>query len=84
MGAAYGSTVRIGTLTLGRGNIAGTDSDPAVLGSPQESHQARRFGNYCQMFGKGGWLKCHEARLRQEAENAGAEVEKAAPVGDNQ
>ena len=37
VGAAYGSTVRIGTLTLGRGNIAGTDSDPAVLGSPQES-----------------------------------------------
>ena len=37
VGAAYGSTVRIGTLTLGRGNIAGADSDPAVLGSPQES-----------------------------------------------
>jgi len=37
VGAAYGSTVRIGTLTLGRGNIAGTDSDPAILGSPQES-----------------------------------------------
>ena len=37
VGAAYGSTVRIGSLTLGRGNISGTDSDPAVLGSPQES-----------------------------------------------
>ena len=37
VGAAYGSTVRIGTLTLGRGNIAGADSDPAILGSPQES-----------------------------------------------
>lgn len=37
VGAASGSTVRIGTLALGRGNIAGTDSDPAVLGSPMES-----------------------------------------------
>ena len=37
VGAAYGSTVRIGTLTLGRGNISGADSDPAILGSPQES-----------------------------------------------
>ena len=37
VGAAYGSTIRIGTLTLGRGNISGTDSDPAILGSPQES-----------------------------------------------
>ncbi len=37
VGAAYGSTVRIGTLTLGKGNITGTDSDPAILGSPQES-----------------------------------------------
>ena len=27
VGAAYGSTVRIGTLTLGKGNITGTDSD---------------------------------------------------------
>ena len=27
-------------------------------------NQARRFGNYCQMFGKGGWLKCHEERLK--------------------
>ena len=43
-------------------------------------NQARRFGNYCQMFGKSGWLKCHEARLKQEAE---AEKD-AAPVGDNQ
>ena len=29
-------------------------------------NQARRFGNYCQMFGKGGWLKCHEERLKAE------------------
>ncbi len=29
-------------------------------------NQARRFGNYCQLFGKGGWLKCHEERLEQE------------------
>ncbi len=41
-------------------------------------NQARRFGNYCQMFGKGGWLKCHEARLKLEAEKD------SAPVGDNQ
>ena len=47
-------------------------------------NQARRFGNYCQMFGKGGWLKCHEARLKQEAEDTGAEAEKAGPAGDNQ
>ncbi|MGN0878603.1 MAG: hypothetical protein ACI4WT_04010 [Oligosphaeraceae bacterium] len=37
VGAAYGCTIRIGTLTLGKGNITGTDSDPAILGSPQES-----------------------------------------------
>lgn len=36
--AQYGSTVRVGTLTLGKGNIAGSDSDPAILGSPQESY----------------------------------------------
>ena len=29
-------------------------------------NQARRFGNYCQRFGKGGWLKCHEERLKAE------------------
>ena len=37
VGAANGSTVRVGTLAVGRGNIAGTDSDPAILGSPMES-----------------------------------------------
>ena len=35
--ASSGSTVRVGTLTLGRGNVSGHDSDPAILGSPQES-----------------------------------------------
>lgn len=35
--AGYGSTVRIGSLVLGNGNIAGTDADPAILGSPQEN-----------------------------------------------
>ncbi len=35
--ATGGSTVRVGTLTLGKGNIAGSDSDPAILGNPQES-----------------------------------------------
>ena len=29
-------------------------------------NQARRFGNCCQLFGKGGWLKCHEERLERE------------------
>ena len=29
-------------------------------------NQARRFGNYCQMFGKSGWLKCHRDRLEAE------------------
>ena len=34
-------------------------------------NQARRFGNYCQMFGKGGWLKCHEEKAKaEEAETA--------------
>lgn len=27
-------------------------------------NQARRFGNYCQMLGWSGWLKCHEKRLK--------------------
>ena len=27
-------------------------------------NQARHFGKYCQMFGKAGWLKCHEERLK--------------------
>ena len=39
-------------------------------------NQARRFGNYCQRFGKGGWLKCHRDRL--EARMA------AKPTGDGQ
>jgi len=34
-------------------------------------NQARRFGNYCQMFGKGGWLKCHGEKAKAgEAETA--------------
>lgn len=37
IGARSGSTVRVGTLALGKGNIAGYDSDPAIIGSPQES-----------------------------------------------
>ncbi len=41
-------------------------------------NQARRFGNICQKFGKGGWLKCHEARLKLEAEKD------AAPACGNQ
>ena len=33
-------------------------------------NQARRFGNICQKFGRGGWLKCHEDRLKAGAETA--------------
>lgn len=38
-------------------------------------NQARRFGNYCQMFGKDGWLKCKADR---EAYEAGKAAERAA------
>ena len=37
VGTSYGCTVRIGTMTLGRGNIAGTESHPAIVGNPVES-----------------------------------------------
>jgi len=37
VGASYGCTVRIGTMTLGRGNIAGTESHPAIVGNPVEN-----------------------------------------------
>ena len=48
-------------------------SRPGGQGNPRRyavMNQTSRFGNYCQMFGKGGWLKCHEERLMQKAEKA--------------
>lgn len=33
-------------------------------------NQARRFGNYCQMFGKDGWRKCKADREAYEADQA--------------
>lgn len=41
-------------------------------------NQARRFGNYCQMFGRSGWVKCKGDREAYEAEQAEKAAGKAA------